>query len=136
MRRVLVASHGRLAAGMKESVSLIAGEQDSLDALCAYVDGIDDVHALLQDRVDAIGEGDELVIVTDVLGGSVNNEAVQFANVPGVYVVTGMSLPFVLSLVIDSSTPTQELIDQTIEEARQQLVQVKPLPTDEGEEDF
>lgn len=135
MRRVVLASHGRLAAGMKSSVEMVVGAQEHLMTISAYVDGCTDPAQELKQMVDSLEEGDELVILTDVLGGSVNNEASQFVNEPGVFVVTGMNLPLVLTLMIDNATPTQQLIDATVAEAREQLVQIKPVES-KSEEDF
>ena len=135
MRNVVLASQGRLAAGMKSSVEMVVGAQEHLMTISAYVDGCTDPAQELKQMVDSLEEGDELVILTDVLGGSVNNEASQFVNEPGVFVVTGMNLPLVLTLMIDNATPTQQLIDATVAEAREQLVQIKPVES-KSEEDF
>lgn len=135
MRTIVLASHGELAAGMKNSVEMVTGAQENLHTVCAYTGEVTDPRVIFDAYVAEMTEGDELVIVTDVLGGSVNNEASQLVNIPGVYVVTGMNLPFVLSLVIGAATPIQQLIDQTLSEIPAQVVQVKPVaPADE--EDF
>lgn len=120
---------------MKSSVEMVVGAQEHLMMISAYVDGCTDPAQELKQMVDSLEEGDELVILTDVLGGSVNNEASQFVNEPGVFVVTGMNLPLVLTLMIDNATPTQQLIDATVAEAREQLVQIKPVES-KSEEDF
>lgn len=135
MRHVVLASHGNLAAGMKSSVELIAGAQPDLATVCAYTEECPTAAEPLAGFVDGLAEGDELVIVTDVLGGSVNNEASQFVNAPGVYVVTGMNLAFVLSLVVDAATPTADLIAESVAEAREQLRRMEPVPAAD-EDDF
>ncbi len=135
MRHVVLASHGMLASGMKSSVELIAGEQPGLATVCAYTEECPTAAEPLAGLVEGLAEGDELVIVTDILGGSVNNEASQFVDVPGVYVVTGMNLAFVLSLVVDAGTPTVELIGESVAEAREQLRRMEPAPAAD-EEDF
>ena len=135
MRHIVLASHGDLAAGMKSSVELIAGAQPGLATVCAYTEECPTAAEPLAVLVKGLAEGDELIIVTDVLGGSVNNEASQFVNAPGVYVVTGMNLAFVLSLVVDAGTPTAELIGESVAEAREQLRRMDPVP-DADEDDF
>lgn len=135
MRHVVLASHGMLASGMKSSVELIAGEQPGLTTVCAYTEECPTAAEPLSRLVEGLAEGDELVIVTDILGGSVNNEASQFVDVPGVYVATGMNLAFVLGLVVDVDTPTAELIAASAAEAREQLRRMEPAPAAD-EEDF
>ena len=107
----------RLAAGMKSSVEMVVGAQGHLMTISAYVTTCRPAEELEQ-MVDSLEEGDELVILTDVLGGSVNNEASQFVNEPGVFVVTGMKRPRAYAHQFDNATPTQQLIDATVAEAR------------------
>jgi len=126
MRKILLASHGPLAQGMKGTVEVISGEQPELEALCAYTEECPDIRRELRRSVDAMSDGDELIIVTDVLGGSVNTEASQLRNVRGVYVLTGMNLGLVLSLVVGLSSPVESLISQSINEARAQVCRVDP----------
>lgn len=135
MRKIVLASHGRLAEGMLDSLVMIAGCQEGVQALCAYTDDAPDLKATLGELVAGLAEGDELVIVTDVLGGSVNNEASQFRDVPGVYVVTGMNLGLVLSLVLGDAPTTAQLIEECLVTARSQLMRVIPSG-DEEEDDF
>ena len=81
MRTVILASHGHLASGMKNTVEMILGEQEALKAFDAYTTPECNVHDTLEAMLrQADGE---CVIVTDVLGGSVNKEAVVFAAQPG-----------------------------------------------------
>ena len=135
MRTIVLASHGRLAAGMKDSAEMVTGPQDRLLTICAYTDACGDPREAFEELVEAMDANDELILVTDVLGGSVNNEASQLVGAPGVYVVTGMNLPLVLNLVIGTSVPAQELIDQTLAEIGAQVIQIKPSIASD-EEDF
>lgn len=135
MRKILLASHGKLAAGMKNSLEMVVGEQKSISALCAYVDDAPDPRDVFEREISQMAPGDELIIVTDVLGGSVNNEASQFNGLPGVYVVTGMNLAFVLNLAIGTERSADGLIDECVAGAREQLTRMSPA-TVFAEEDF
>lgn len=135
MRRIVLASHGHLAAGMKNSLEMITGPNPNVLAICAYTDGAPDLAKALQESVDRLEDDDDLVIVTDVLGGSVNNEASQFRNVKRVYVVTGMNLGFVLTLALGSDDNTPALIEEAIDIAKGQLVRIEPVE-DKDDEDF
>ena len=74
MRKLLFASHAYLAKGILSSLELIMGHQEQVDILCAYTEEPYDLRAEIQRRLDALGEQDELIVITDVFGGSVNNE--------------------------------------------------------------
>lgn len=136
MRRIVLASHGRLAEGMVDSLRMIAGEQPLVQALCAYTPETPDIKRALSALIDEMGDADELVLVTDVLGGSVNNEAAQFCHMPGVYVVTGMNLGFVLALVLGDAPTTEQLIDECLISARAQLMRLAPEACAGDEEDL
>ena len=73
MRKILLASHACLAGGMKSSVEMVTGPQEHLSAVCAYTEETPDFKGYLETVIRALKAEDELVIVTDVLGGSVNN---------------------------------------------------------------
>lgn len=135
MRHIVLASHGNLAACMKETVELIAGPQPAVLAVCAYVGNNTGAAEPLAALVADLPAGDELIIVTDVLGGSVNNDAAQFVGVPRVHVVTGMSLGLVLSLVGGSDRPARDLLGESVSRAREQL-RLMEAPLDSHEDDF
>lgn len=82
MRRIVLVSHGRLAQGMMSSLEMIAGKQPHVTAIGAYMQDSPDVTKSLLSMANLLEEGDEMVIVTDLLGGSVNNEAAQLRTIP------------------------------------------------------
>ena len=135
MRKIVLASHGTLAAGMKSSLEMIAGAQPQVDALCAYTDEVPDLRMALNAIIERLGHEDELVLVTDVLGGSVNTEVSQFRDLPRVYVVTGMNLGLVLSLALGDGDKTEAVIDECLENARAQMIRIEPHG-DAEDEDF
>ena len=131
MRTVILASHGHLASGMKSTAEMILGEQENLKAFDAYTEPECDVHATLENLIrQADGE---CILVTDVLGGSVNKEASVFAAWPGVRVITGMNLTLVATLLTEDELPLDELVRTAIAEA-QAAVQQPELAGEE--EDF
>ena len=135
MRKIVLASHGMLAAGMKNSLEMIAGAQPQVDVLCAYTDEVPDLRMALKAIIEGLGPEDELVLVTDVLGGSVNTEVSQLRDLPRVYVMTGMNLGLVLSLALADGDDTEAVIDECLENARAQMVRIEP-DEDEEDEDF
>ena len=129
MRTVILASHGHLASGMKNTVEMILGEQEALKAFDAYTTPECNVHDTLEAMLrQADGE---CVIVTDVLGGSVNKEAVVFAAQPGV--ITGMNLTLVATLLTEEELPLDELVRTGIAEAQASIQQPEFVSK---EEDF
>ena len=96
--KILIASHGTLAKGMKCSLELIMGKQEEVKTFCAYLDGETSIEARVKEFMENIKEGEEWVIVTDLLGGSVNNEFMKYIHRPDVHLLTGMNLALLLVL--------------------------------------
>lgn len=103
MRQIVIASHAHFATGILESIELLAGKQDNVRAVSFFVDGNDDVAAMANRIVADVPAGDDLVVVTDILGGSVNNEFLKAMQThDNVYLATNANLPFLLQLVLAS----------------------------------
>ncbi len=116
MKYIVLMSHGHLASGMKSTVELIAGKNESLVSYDAYVDGNGDIHSFFDAFIKEHPES-EIIAVTDVLGGSVNNDALTYNHLPGVHVVTGMNVPMVLNLVLKMEEDTETMIQESISES-------------------
>lgn len=97
--KFVMATHGTFADGIKESIKLIAGEFKNLKALSCYMR--EDFN--LKDEIDKIlleGKDEEIIVVTDIFGGSVNNAFVE--RIPenkNLFVISGLNLPLMLELL-------------------------------------
>ena len=139
MRHIIIASHARFAAGIYESIKLLAGEQPNVTTLCLFVDGNDDVASVAAQAVDSYPATDEVIAVTDLLGGSVNNEFVKLVQTrPNVHLVTNMNLPFLLQLVFaDEGADTAAMLREIALSTETRVAYVNDLlseGTDEDEE--
>lgn len=112
MRQFIIASHAHFAAGINESVSLLSGERDNVRTLSMYVDGNNDLTAAAAKMLDETPEGDDLVVCTDLFGGSVNNEFTSIVQRrPNTYLVTNMNLPLLIQLLFaEEGHDTAEVI--------------------------
>lgn len=101
MRHIIIATHAHFAAGIAESIELLAGGQADVRTISAFVDGNDDVAAIADQMLAGYPTEDEVVVCTDLMGGSVNN---TFMNIiqqrEGVHLVTNVNLPALLTLVL------------------------------------
>jgi fructoselysine and glucoselysine-specific PTS system IIA component len=133
-RKFLIATHGTLAAGIKSSLDIIIGSVEHVFLLQAYVDEQTSVDTELQKILAQVGESDELVVFTDILGGSITNNILQHLR-PNVYVVSGVNLPLVIDIMLaDGTTPLEEVISTSIANAKEQMVFVNNLLTSQNEE--
>ena len=105
MKKLILASHGSLAKGMKSAVAMIAGDTQDIEEYS--LDEWKDPQVIrheLQQQINR-GNGDEYILVTDIQGGSVFNELTRLCMDPRVVLLPVMSLPLVLQLKMTLSQP-------------------------------
>ena len=79
MLRVFLASHAHLASGLQSAVELLAGIGDRLFVCDAYVDGgTFDVSGALNDFLADAAPDDQILLLSDLYGGSVNTATGEF----------------------------------------------------------
>ncbi|HTD39819.1 MAG TPA: hypothetical protein VK671_04305 [Mucilaginibacter sp.] len=129
-RKFLIATHGAFAKGAKSALYIIAGEMDNVFLIQAYLDDSRPVEDELEDTLSTIADTDELIIFTDLLGGSVNNIILRNALRENVHIVSGFNLPLLIEIVLsDADTPVIEVIEDAINNAKGQMVYVNKLIT-------
>ena len=135
-RKFIIATHGTLAAGVKSSLDIIIGEMENVFLVQAYVDENSSVEEELKAILKQVDDNEDLVIFSDILGGSVTNQMLQHALRPNVYIVSGFNLPLVIEIILsDTGTPLNEIIEESIANAKEQMVFVNKLLTAENKED-
>lgn len=99
MKGILIMSHGELAKGMMNTVSLFFGNLEKMDYLCLYQDdNPDEFKMKIQERLNALDDGDGVLIIGDIIGGTPLNQAAYFAN-EKVIILGGMNLGMVLEVM-------------------------------------
>jgi fructoselysine and glucoselysine-specific PTS system IIA component len=128
MRKFLIAAHGSLPAGIKSSLEMIMGSLENVFFLEAYSGENKSIKEELDVVLEQIDQNDELIIFTDLLGGSVTNQMIQFALKENIFIVSGFNLALLLDILLaDPETSTNEVIENGIENAKKQIVFVSKL---------
>lgn len=123
MVKMLLASHGTLAAGMLSSLELIMGRQECVEVLCAYVDGEDDVSPRVKRFMEQMKPEDSWIVCTDVFGGSINNEFMKYLDRDNMRLISGMSLPLVITAASSmSSADTAADVEKEVKEVIPDIV--------------
>lgn len=132
-------SHGKLAKGMIDTVTMIAGKFDYLDYYGAYLNEEEDLEKVVNQFISD-NSNNELFVITDIFGGSVNNEWMKkIHKSERIHLVAGMNLAFVIELSVllldDSSTP-EEIIQKAMQQSSENFVYCNQLTLDTTEEEF
>ncbi len=112
MTGLIIATHGDLAASALEAAELLVGEQEQVETI-GFRPG-DSLELLLERFTQAIKrleEGEEILVLTDIKGGSPCNAAtVMKAKNPKLRVVAGLSIPL-LAQFFESKANGETLAD-------------------------
>lgn len=121
MKKILIATHGHMASGIKSSIEILTGLQDQIIAVDAYVDDKDfqiEIKKFITQSKDQ-----PCIILTDIIGGSVAQAAeILSKGKENVYIICGVNLPIALSLVMNNQPLSKNLIDQLIAESQMKLM--------------
>lgn len=136
MRKVLIATHAQMAEGIKSTAEFIIGEKNNLTFINAYINDIPFKDELDHFKKDLSGE-DELVILTDILAGSVNQEVTLLTDRPHTHVITGVNLPLVLGVALANDTTylDPDQLNKIIADAKDAIIYVNEFEPEIDEED-
>lgn len=135
-RKLMIASHSTFAAGIKNAIELIIGKQDFVYTLCAYTEGATEIETPVKEFIISLKEDEEVIIVTDLFGGSVNNEFMKHLSKPNIYLIAGMNLPLIFELIMNfDSDDTEEMICKAVESAREHIRYCNPILQNETTEE-
>jgi fructoselysine and glucoselysine-specific PTS system IIA component len=137
MRKFLIATHGTFSSGIKSSLDIIIGQTENVFVIDAYVDGNKSIEDALTNVLKNVEANDELVVFSDLLGGSITNQVLRFALKENVHVVSGINLPLLIDVLLaDADIPVATVIEQAIGNAKDQIVYVnKLIPATKNEND-
>ena len=129
MKQILIATHGKMASGIRYTAELIVGKMPNITTIDAYVNPDDNIVEQFNDFFSS-HEGERIIAFTDMMGGSVNQKLMEFAKKDNVTLITGTNLPVLLSVMLAKDDVTDEEIKGYIEESRNELKLAYEKPTE------
>ncbi len=120
MKQILIATHGKMASGIRYTAELIVGKMPGITTIDAYVDPEDNIVEKFNDFFRE-HEGERIIVFTDMMGGSVNQKLMEHAKSDNVTLVTGTNLPVLLQVMLAGDDVTDDEIEGYIEESRNEL---------------
>lgn len=95
----LIVSHGHLADELLAAAQTITGELEGFGAVSLdWNDGFDQAQARIKNALELLDQGDGVLVLTDLFGGTPCNVALTFLERGKVEIVTGVNLPMVVRL--------------------------------------
>ena len=127
---MVLVTHGRLAAEFVAALEHIVGPQQAIAAICIGPD--DDMEQRRREILESVARvenGDGVVLLTDMFGGTPSNLAISVLDRAKVEVIAGVNLPMLITLarirgaqrLADAVTQAQEAGRKYINVASQLL---------------
>lgn len=126
MRQYIIASHHKLAYGLKDTVNFLTNGIKTIYDVNAYLDDeTKPIEEVVKELFSSFDENDEVLVFVDMMGGSVYQKFYPYIS-DKVHVICGMGLPLTLALILESEDVplTQELVHKYVEESKKQIVYV------------
>ncbi|CAM3798423.1 PTS sugar transporter subunit IIA [Corallococcus sp. ZKHCc1 1396] len=94
---LVIASHGRLADELVSTAEQIVGKLPAV-ATCSIEPGgpVEDLRAKMKQAVKAVDEGDGVIIMADLFGGTPCKESLMMCQRMNLEVLAGVNLPMLL----------------------------------------
>jgi PTS system mannose-specific IIA component len=96
---ILIVAHGNLAESLIETAELIVGKVKGIKA-CSFTQGsdVEKLKKMLKTSIKDVNEGDGVIILTDMFGGTPSNISLAFLE-EKVEVITGVNLPMAIGAI-------------------------------------
>lgn len=117
MKKFIVATHGKFAEGICNSMEIIMGKQNNVVSLCAYTDGESDIKDRVKNLLNSYSADDEIIVMTDIFGGSVNNEFMNYKERKNFYLVSGVNLTLLLGMLALQDESVENMINSALADA-------------------
>lgn len=102
--KVIVVSHGSYARGLVDTVQMIAGEQEDLEAFgLEPEESVDTLKEKIRQSIEQASQEEEILILTDIFYGSPFNTVISLMPEYDLYHVTGINLPLMMEVIMGRS---------------------------------
>ncbi len=122
MNQLILASHGGLAEGARDTLSMVLGDVQNVHVVSLKRDDKDPITKEVEALIDSFDPADTVYVCTDMLGSSVNNSMVELMGKRSdITVISGMNMPLVLSLATATEPVQGAELSKLIRDARRGL---------------
>ena len=132
---MVLVTHGRLAEELIAALEHVVGSQPNMISICIGSD--DDMEQRRQEILESASkadEGDGVVLLTDMFGGTPSNLAISVMDNANVEIIAGVNLPMLIKLASVRKTETLAEAIESAQEAGRKYINIasKLLSQEEG----
>jgi len=135
-RKIILASHHKLATGLADTLNFISNNASDVTDLAAYMDN-QPVDKQVKELMDSISDDTEVIILTDMLAGSVNQQFFNYRERPHTHIISGMNLPLALAIALEPQDKeiTSGRMEELVKEAKDAIVYVNEMKVEVDDDD-
>lgn len=145
MKYILLVSHGKFSEGIRDSLSMFV--EDKMDQVIAVGlkkgQSVDDFSKTLSEKLVDISLGNQIIILSDIIGGSPLTTTLNYLDEKGLLdnsvVLGGMNLTMAITAtVMKEISEGDDFVDNILSESHSALQEFKisDAKAEEDEEDF
>ena len=131
---LVLVTHGRLALEFIDALEHVVGPQSNIAAVCVGPD--DDPKKRRKEIIDSVAkvdDGDGVVLLTDMFGGTPSNLAISVLDQGQVEVIAGVNLPMLIKLAsVRAKEPMKSAVVQAQEAGRKYINVASQLLADKA----
>ncbi|KST82992.1 PTS mannose/fructose/sorbose transporter subunit IIAB [Lactococcus lactis] len=122
MRKFAIASHEKMADGVQATLELFVGNDMEITYMCAYIEGRDTIEKQIDDFLKGVSKEDEVIIFTDLYGGSVNQKIVLATEAyENVFIIAGFNLPTIIEVIYYGNSYSYENLNNIVTNTRESI---------------
>jgi PTS system mannose-specific IIA component len=96
---LVLVTHGNLALALRDAMEHVVGKQTNLATVCVESDAeFESQRGQIAARMSEVDEGDGVILLTDMFGGTPSNLAMSMLTGDGVEIIGGVNLPMLVKL--------------------------------------
>ncbi|MBW1887225.1 MAG: PTS sugar transporter [Deltaproteobacteria bacterium] len=115
---LLIVTHCDLGKEFLKAAEFIVGHLDAAEAVSInQISDSEEIRKSIKDKVTALDNGQGVLILTDMFGGTPSNLSLSFLKEEMVEVLTGVNLPMVIAIAQNRSEMSLEELAEKAQEA-------------------
>lgn len=125
MNRGLIVTHGKMGMALKDTLELIVGPVDCIDALSfGQCDSIDELCNTISRYIETYSN-DHVFLFSDIMGGSCANTSLRFLQEERVHMYAGINLPMLIVFYTFRKSTAEEICTTLVTQAREAIVDLR-----------
>jgi PTS system mannose-specific IIA component len=127
---LVLVSHGRLAEELRKAMEHVVGPQAGVATVCINPDDtLEACREEIRASIARVDQGDGVVVLTDILGGTPSNLAFQLSDPRRVEVIAGVNLPMLVKLAkIRGTEPLGDAVAHATAAGRKYIACAAEIP--------